>query len=91
MITYIDNEMPQCLQSYALMKHQITLLKSLLSEFIFLVSQLGREGTSILKFIICLREDPFDSSKYISTLNYVISNLLKIIKISNCQLHSLWK
>ena len=81
--------MPQCLQSYALMKHQITLLKSLLSEVIFLVSQLGREGTSTLKFIICLREDPFDSSKYISTLNYVISNLLKIIKISNCQLHSL--
>lgn len=80
-----------CLKSYALMKHQITLLKSLLSEFIFLVSQLGREGTSTLKFIICLREDSFDSSKYISTLNYVISNLLKIIKISNCQLHSLWK
>lgn len=60
------------------MKHQITLL----NEFIFLVSQLGREGTSTLRFIICLREDSFDSSKYISTPNYVISNPLKILKVS---------
>lgn len=60
------------------MKHQITLL----NEFIFLVSQLGREGTSTLRFIICLREDSFDRSKYISTPNYVISNLLKILKVS---------
>ena len=28
------------------------------------------------------REDSFDSSKYISTPNYVISNLLKILKVS---------